>query len=276
MRRGLSFLFSTLTWTWSFWFAIAFLGRTTQDPLGRILYYVGGAGPLVMAITFLFLAEEKETRRDFCLRVFTLRNASKRLIGIALLLPVIFNALAVLSTSVIHGKLSGYVATYVDVRNPVAFFIFLTLRLVLGPIPEEIGWRGYALDNLQKSMSAVLASVTVWLFWWLWHLPLYFIHGTYQNRSTIFSEQFLVFALGLLAESFLFTWLYYKSGRNILTAILFHFSINTIGELLILTPEGDLHRLVWSWIATTIAIQWLSRTQGKQIVDGTLLAKPTR
>ena len=261
-KRGFFYLSATLIWTWLFWFTIAALGRTTQDLVGRVLYFVGGAGHSVVALAFLYLFETKQTRADFWRRLLKIRAVPKMLVLSALLLPVILNCLAILSTSVLEGKFAGLIPTYVAISQPQSLVIFFVLRFVLGPLPEEIGWRGYALEHLQTKYSPIIASLTVWLFWWLWHLPLYWINGTYQNQSGLYSEQFFVFAFGLLAESFLFTWLYNGSGKSILICILFHFSINATGELLILNSTADLHRLIWSWIAA-IAITLVS-TQGRR------------
>jgi len=254
IRRSLLFLFATLGWTWLFWFAIVLLDKTTQDPIGRLLYYVGGAGPLTVALAFLYSFETKTTRVDFWNRLLKVRTVPKKWFLCALTLPLVFNCLAILSTSLLADELTGYIPTYVNISQPAALFTFLLLRFILGPLPEEIGWRGYALERLQVTFNPIVASLVIWLFWWLWHLPLYCIHGTYQNGAGLFSNQFFVFAFGLMAESFLFTWLYNNSGKSILVAVLFHFSINASGELIILNPTADFHRLIWSWMAVVVAL----------------------
>ena len=54
------------------------------------------------------------------------------------------------------------------------FFVIL----LLNALPEEYGWRGYALGAVLDSSSALAASLILGLLWGLWHLPLHFIEGT--------------------------------------------------------------------------------------------------
>lgn len=57
--------------------------------------------------------------------------------------------------------------------------LFAGFVLVLGPVPEEIGWRGYALDRLQNRWSALGASLGPRRGWAAWHIPLFFMEGVY-------------------------------------------------------------------------------------------------
>ena len=45
---------------------------------------------------------------------------------------------------------------------------------------EELGWRGYVLDRLQEKRSALVSSLILGVVWSLWHLPLFFVQGSYQ------------------------------------------------------------------------------------------------
>jgi uncharacterized protein len=48
----------------------------------------------------------------------------------------------------------------------------LALILVIAAIPEELGWRGYALPQLLKHHSALFASLVIGGLWGLLHLAL--------------------------------------------------------------------------------------------------------
>ena len=85
--------------------------------------------------------------------------------------------------------------------------------LTFGP-GEETGWRGFALPRLQKGRSALAATVVLWVFWALWHLPLFF----YLYDVTVIVGLFL----GLLAGAITFTWLYNSTGGSILMTAGWH------------------------------------------------------
>ncbi len=95
---------------------------------------------------------------------------------------------------------------------------FLPL-LIIGPLSEEIGWRGYALERLQTRWNALTSSLIVGLVWALWHLPLFMMVGTSQHELGIPFSGFLV---GLMASSILYTWLYNNTKQSLWSAILLH------------------------------------------------------
>jgi uncharacterized protein len=64
--------------------------------------------------------------------------------------------------------------------QPLSILFLLPVGLISGPIPEELGWRGSALDRLQARMRPLAASMALGLSWSLWHLPLFWISGTTQ------------------------------------------------------------------------------------------------
>ena len=45
--------------------------------------------------------------------------------------------------------------------------------LLGGPVQEEIGWRGFALQRLEARLSPVAASLALGLLHCFWHAPLF-------------------------------------------------------------------------------------------------------
>ncbi|HYL83707.1 MAG TPA: type II CAAX endopeptidase family protein [Candidatus Angelobacter sp.] len=88
---------------------------------------------------------------------------------------------------------------------------------------EEPGWRGYLLPQLQGRFSPLLASLLVWLPWALWHAPLDF-HRPFRFT---FVNYLLIRVFFLIPITVILTWLYNRSGGNLLTVTIFHAAMNT-------------------------------------------------
>jgi membrane protease YdiL (CAAX protease family) len=100
------------------------------------------------------------------------------------------------------------------------FFIIL----LLNALPEEYGWRGYALGPMLNRSSAIMASLVLGLLWGLWHLPLHFIEGTVQSAIPVY--QFIIQQMVLAV---LYTWLFNNTRGAVSVAILFHAVANIVG-----------------------------------------------
>lgn len=118
--------------------------------------------------------------------------------------------------------------------NSFDFSLFITqlpsfLPLILiGPLSEELGWRGYAQTRLQTRWNPLVASLVVGMVWALWHLPLFYMLGTSQHELNI---PFLGFFCGVTAMSVLFAWLHNHTNGSIWTAIFFHWVYTYAGQV---------------------------------------------
>lgn len=106
--------------------------------------------------------------------------------------------------------------------QPVLLLLYLPIIFFLqGPVPEEFGWRGYALDRLQGRWRALVASLVLGCCWALYHLPAYLLPGVPNAAFPL-----LPFFVTVIAFTVLMTWVYNNTGRNLLAALLFHTMIN--------------------------------------------------
>lgn len=53
------------------------------------------------------------------------------------------------------------------------YLITLLAGVVLGPLWEEPGWRGFALPRLQVHFGPIVGTLILGVLWALWHLPGY-------------------------------------------------------------------------------------------------------
>jgi len=106
---------------------------------------------------------------------------------------------------------------------------------------EEPGWRGYLLPCLQRKFSPLVASLIVWVPWALWHAPL--DYGRPGGRNLMFYLQTRV--LSLILMSIVLTWLYNRSGGNLLTVAIFHAGMDTFPFVLPYSPISLPLVVVW-------------------------------
>jgi len=120
--------------------------------------------------------------------------------------------------------------------NPVSLLTLIITVFVLGPLPEEMGWRGIGYDRLLMTMSPLGASIILGILWAGWHVPLFFIEGTFQYGLGFGSFRFWVFLLSNIPLTVIITWIYNHTDRSILMAAIIHFSGNIVGAIL---PKFD-------------------------------------
>ncbi|HSN23841.1 MAG TPA: CPBP family intramembrane glutamic endopeptidase, partial [Methylomicrobium sp.] len=114
--------------------------------------------------------------------------------------------------------------------------------LIIGPLSEEIGWRGYALERLQTRWNALTSSLMVGLAWGLWHLPLFFMVGTSQHELGI---PFIGFLVGMMANSILYTWLYNNTKQSLWSAILLHWLYTYAAQVV---SSGVTRSPLYNWL----------------------------
>jgi membrane protease YdiL (CAAX protease family) len=134
---------------------------------------------------------------------------------VALGLPVAL----MLAVPGLHRLLGGAVAA--GPGDPPALIAMLAL-LVVG---EEIGWRGYALPRLQARFGGLGASLILGGLWAAWHL----VNATIPGLERYWYA-FGAFALFVIAQTVLFTWIANHSRGSVLLAWLFHAAINVAGS----------------------------------------------
>jgi len=237
VRKPWIYFLTTFAFSWTFWGSIIALGLEMGEMPAPLLFAIAGAAPTISALILTYASKEKGQIRDFWNRLVDYRRPGLTWILVALLLPVVLTCLAGLVDTLMGGRGLEMEGRFSD--NLFSLIPFAVFTLFFGPLPEEMGWRGYALDGLQKKFGAIGSSFILGAFWAAWHLPLFFIPGSYQNQLGMELNGIGVFGLNLILQTIVITWIYNHASRSTLTAVLFHFSVNYSGEAFLLSMNGD-------------------------------------
>lgn len=249
------FLGLALGLTWSFEILAAVLSASIPSWGVTVLHYLGGLMPLVVAVGLTHLKHDRSFRRDFWWRIIDFRRISFAWYAVIFLYVPVKSGLAALIDVILGGKGIELEALTQLMEQPVLIVPTLIFWLFFGPVPEEPGWRGYALDGLQGRQSALSASLIVGAVWSLWHLPLFFIEGSWQSRAIgLGTQRFWLYMLAIVVESVLYTWIYNNTSGSTLAAILFHFVGNSFGELFALSERAEVYSFFIAAVAVVLVI----------------------
>ncbi len=195
--------------------------------LNYTLLTVAQFGPTLMAFVLTWRTDGRRGAGALLRRAWNVRIPI-RWLAVTLLGPLALGAGAM----ALHLIGGGHLPAGSLLHQPAAILPYaVVIFFFLGPVPEEFGWRGYLLDRLQARWGALAASLLLGGLWALWHLPGWFLQGSFQ-----YLLPFWAFVLWDVALAVLITWLYNNTGRNLLVALLAHTAVNLSN---VLFPTAD-------------------------------------
>jgi membrane protease YdiL (CAAX protease family) len=100
------------------------------------------------------------------------------------------------------------------------------VAMILLPLFEELGWRGFALPRLQRRYSRLQASLLLGVAWGLWHIPMYLFAGV------PFGPLMAQMVLFLVPGSVIYSWVFNRTRGNLPLAILTHVGIHTNNSMI--------------------------------------------
>ncbi|MFW5868143.1 MAG: methyltransferase domain-containing protein [Armatimonadota bacterium] len=219
------------------------------------LVYLGWVSPGVAAIILIHSSGERSIIRDYWRRVIDPTRIGAGCWAMILLFAPALTLVTLGIFVMAGGNLPPFERLDQILASPLSVVPFLLGVLIFGPIPEELGWRGYGQDALQERFTALVSSMILGSAWAVWHFPLFFIEGTWQSDLGFGADGIGWFSVSLVAQTVLFTFIYNGTHRSTLAAILFHGSISATGELLPLPEEARMVQLgLWIGSAAIVAI----------------------
>ena len=243
---------------WAFWFAAGFISHITPYTneyleIASAVALIGLLGPA--GVSYWFIRRDPGLRADVYRRFFNFKSIKPVYIFLAcfLMLGSILMAQAI---SLLFGYspsqfvISGHF-TFTSGIFPVWFM------LIIAPILEELGWHSYGTDSLRNRMNLFATSLLFGAFWGIWHMPLATLRDYYQSNLVhtgwIYGVNFLV---SIIPYVLLMNWLYYKTGRNIVIAIVFHITAGYFNEIFATHPDSKIiQTILLLGLATAIVLK---------------------
>jgi membrane protease YdiL (CAAX protease family) len=244
--------------SWLVWWAMATFripgGSVSSDQpappaIGLLLLALGGFAPSIAGVVMTWRVAGRAGLRELW------RRCIRFDLGVRPYLVIFLAPALTGGARVVVQLLRGGSLTVPDPLGRPALLVGLTLQLFLfGPLSEELGWRGFALDRLLARWSGLRSSLLLGAIHALWHLPLFFVPGTIQYAWGAPALHFAMFAVGTIGGAIVFTWLHMAARRSIWAAILFHLTSNYSTSLVWMSFNGglvDMLVLALAWVAVS-------------------------
>ncbi len=247
-------------WSWLFWIPTALAARGLAFPPAIEMflnspYNPAAWGPLLAALVFT----AREGGRAGVLRL--LRRGVQARFGLAWYLVVLLLFPVLIGGSLLAAVLTGdpapeLPALAAPATLPIAFLYILLLG---GPLQEEFGWRGVALEQLQRRWSALTSSLMIGLVWGAWHLPLFLM----PRQEFYYQRPVWGLLLSTTLASVIFTWVYNNTQRSVFAVLLFHTMFNMSHYLFPTLGSDRASLFLFAGLFLTVAVVvavWRPRT----------------
>jgi CAAX protease family protein len=223
-------LYFTLTYAFSWFFTIP-LALRSQGILNigftGPATYIASFGPAFAAIALTYRREKMAGVRVLLNKLIQFKVGARWHL-LAFLSPGVVGVLAF----ILDAFIAGNPPNFMWAANFQAFpLIFLVVFFLGGPLGEELGWRGYALERLQSNFSYRDTNLILGFLWGLWHLPLFFINNTPQVEIPL-----LGFMLQIMGTTFIYSFISGGTGGSVFVAMVFHAASNSFAGIIPFLP----------------------------------------
>ncbi|HSG42819.1 MAG TPA: type II CAAX endopeptidase family protein [Anaerolineales bacterium] len=217
------FMLVAYGFSWLFWVPEALIAQGVWNAPEAIKNFfaapgdIGPYGPLLAAIVVTLIYQGGAGVKDLLKRGLMLRLGKWWWVAL-LTFPVLIGGSLALS-ALFGNPLPEFEA----LAEPIALpFALVWIFFFSGPLQEEFGWRGYALENLRSKYDTLTAAIISGLMWGLWHLPLFFMPRAddYYNRP-MWGLMLTTTLVGIILA-----WLYANTNGSIFATMLGHAMFN--------------------------------------------------
>jgi membrane protease YdiL (CAAX protease family) len=269
--KPLRFYLIVFALTWGFWIPAIFM----KDELRFFSMLLGLFVPAITALITVLASKNAALKKDLRHKLFGAFRVKPKIVIAAIISFFVIIAVSIL-LSTLAGQSIGQFSFTADFSFSVSGVPSL-ITIVLAALLEELGWRGYAEDAIACYCSWFKESVIFGIVWALWHLPLFFIPGTYHynilQQSPLYMANFFV---SIMPLGFLVTWVYVKNNRSIFASIIFHFFVNLLQEKIAMTQTTKCVETLVLFAAAVIVVEENKKLFFEKEHIGNLLAEAVK
>jgi uncharacterized protein len=242
---------------WLCWFILAWLSHSQfwENSIvvfwGSILGLIGLCGPF--GIAMILILPDKEMRQELFSATFNFKGISP----FFWILTIVLFPISILAAQTISLLFGHSISQFKFVENmSFSAGIFPAwFLLILAPILEEFGWHTYGIHCLRNRFNLFLTSIIFGIVWGIWHMPLSFVKGYYQN---VLVETGIIYSINFLASLIPYliigNWIYYKTKRNMFLVVAFHLLAGFSNEIFQTHPDSKVIQTILLLILSIIII----------------------
>jgi len=225
-RSILAFVVIAYAISWAIWLTgiVSIDGMTgIEDERFAGFLLAGSFGPTAAALVVAGFAGGRAAVVSLLKRLILVRVNWRVYIATFFLLPAIglvFYLVLGISAKIAVWKIAVTMIALVPVNAFMSGIVF-----GVGPLGEEMGWRGFLQDRLRGRTRSIAAAIIVGLVWAFWHLPA-FRFADFRNGLSW--PQFVVlYPISTILIAFIMGHLWRWSNGSLFIAMFFHAVLNT-------------------------------------------------
>lgn len=241
-----SFVVLAYSLSWAAWIPLLLRGELVV-PGGPVTHFPGLLGPAAAAFIMIALTEGLPGVGRLFMRMGRVSKPSMQFLCYSL------SPLAFLALALVLARLTGQpvpplreFGIYSGLPALPMLSVVLLVLLFNG-FGEETGWRGFALERLQRQLGPVRGTLALGLIWAGWHTPAFWFVEGYRNLSlaTLVGG----FGLGICAGSVVLARVLNRTQDSVLAAAVWHAIYN-------LTSATTASRGIIGAVTTTCVMVW--------------------
>lgn len=191
-----------ITWLSALPAALAWIAHEPPTAWAVACAGLSAFGPLLAVLAVASPAQRKAA--------FRVQRARFGWLLLALFAPAALHVLAI----ALYTAFGGHVAAWLHFSSAPEQLA----ALVVFPIGEEFGWRGFAYPRLAQRFGPLQGSLILGLIWGLWHLA----YAITPLRAGFDPVEFASSLLILTPASVILTWIVQRGGGSLGLALAFH------------------------------------------------------